>query len=152
MERALVLVEDSDRHRELLREAGELAEGVGAELLLLSAMTEEEYENDIETIEAIANVENIGFGRETMMDAAKSLARTLAEGEFEGLDVDYEVLGEVVDEDGHDDAVLRIAEDRDCDHIFVTGRRRSPTGKAIFGDVAQSVILNYDGPVTVLTG
>lgn len=152
MERALVVVDESDRHRELLREAGELAAGVGAELVLLSATTEEEYENDLETIEAVANVENIGFGRETIVDAAKSLAKAIAQDELDDLDVEYDVVGEVVDENGHADAALRLAADRDCDHIFVAGRQRSPTGKAIFGDVAQSVILNFDGPVTVLTG
>jgi len=35
--------------------------------------------------------------------------------------------------------------------VFVRGRRRSPTGKAVFGDTAQAVILNFDGFVTVAT-
>lgn len=152
MERALVTVDDSDRHRELLREAGDLAAGVGADLILLSSMTEAEYEKDIDTIEAIANVENIGFGRETMVDAARSLAESVATDELADIDVEYEVIGEIVEGDEHADAALRVAEERDCDHIFVAGRRRSPTGKALFGDDAQSIILNFDGPVTVLTG
>lgn len=152
MKRALVIVEDSDRHRELLREAGELAAGVGAELVLLSVLTEDEFESDLKTYETIANVENVGFGQETIIDTAESFARSLATEVFEGLDVEYEAVGKIVDDDGHADAIIRTAENRDCDHVFVTGRRRSPAGKAIFGDVAQAIILNYDGPVTVLTG
>lgn len=47
-----------------------------------------------------------------------------------------------------DDAILSAADRLNCDHIFLVGRKRSPTGKAIFGDVAQRVLLNFDGLVT----
>ncbi|MFC6907201.1 universal stress protein [Halalkalicoccus tibetensis] len=47
------------------------------------------------------------------------------------------------------DIILTEANKRNCDHIFVTGEKRSPTGKAVFGDTAQSIILNFEGPVTV---
>jgi nucleotide-binding universal stress UspA family protein len=46
--------------------------------------------------------------------------------------------------------VLAEARHRGCDHVFVTGRKRSPAGKAIFGDVAQRIVLEFDGAVTVL--
>lgn len=48
------------------------------------------------------------------------------------------------------DTVLAEARHRGCDHVFVTGRKRSPAGKAIFGDVAQRIVLEFDGAVTVL--
>ncbi|WP_227376068.1 universal stress protein [Haladaptatus halobius] len=47
------------------------------------------------------------------------------------------------------DIILDVAEERDVNCICVGGRRRSPAGKALFGSVAQSVILNAERPVLV---
>ncbi|MHB9286474.1 universal stress protein [Halobacteriales archaeon Cl-PHB] len=46
-------------------------------------------------------------------------------------------------------AILKVAEEHDADQIVIAGRKRTPTGKAIFGSVTQSVILDGDIPVLV---
>lgn len=50
------------------------------------------------------------------------------------------------------DNILRAADEHDVDSIVLGGRKRSPAGKAIFGSVTQSVILNTDRPVVVTGG
>ncbi|MFB6106635.1 MAG: universal stress protein [Halobacteriaceae archaeon] len=50
------------------------------------------------------------------------------------------------------DGVLEVAADEDVDEIVVAGRKRSPARKAVLGSVAQSVVLNADRPVTVVSG
>ena len=47
------------------------------------------------------------------------------------------------------EAILREAEDEDADMICVAGRKRTPTGKVLFGSVTQAVILDTDRPVLV---
>ncbi|XVH31603.1 universal stress protein [Haloferacaceae archaeon DSL9] len=48
------------------------------------------------------------------------------------------------------DAILAVADDVEADSIVIGGRKRSPTGKALFGSVTQDVILQSDRPVTVI--
>ncbi len=47
------------------------------------------------------------------------------------------------------DEILKHAEEYDVDQICVGGRKRSPTGKALFGSVTQDVILGTNRPVLV---
>lgn len=49
------------------------------------------------------------------------------------------------------DQVVDYARDNDVDLICVGGRKRSPTGKALFGSVSQEVMLSTDCPVLFST-
>jgi len=55
--------------------------------------------------------------------------------------VHYEASGDPSDE------LLAAATDIDADAICVSGRKRRPTGKAVFGSVIQDIILGADRPV-----
>lgn len=50
------------------------------------------------------------------------------------------------------EGILELADKIDADHIVLGGRKRSPTGKMLFGSVTQSIILGTDLPVTVTGG
>ncbi|MEF8814333.1 MAG: universal stress protein [Halovenus sp.] len=47
------------------------------------------------------------------------------------------------------EAIIEVADEIDADRIVISGRKRSPVGKVLFGSVTQSVLLASDVPVTV---
>lgn len=146
MKRALAVVEGTDATKEIVRQAGEFTDAVGAELLLLHVTSEEEFADRAEALASIPDVTaqyNVEQAAEGAREFAADVGREVlgADGYFEAVGK----LGETKEE------VLSVAAERDCDHIFISGPERSPTGKALFGDTAQQVILEFDGPVTVLT-
>jgi nucleotide-binding universal stress UspA family protein len=64
-----------------------------------------------------------------------------------------DVETEVAERSGEPAAtILDFAESEAADCVCVGGRTRSPAGKAIFGSVSQSVILQADRPVLVTGG
>jgi nucleotide-binding universal stress UspA family protein len=62
--------------------------------------------------------------------------------------VDYRVRG-VVQEESPSSAILSVADDEDVDRIYMYSRKRSPTGKAVFGSELQDVLLDATVPVVV---
>lgn len=147
MDRALVVTEPSEHAKRLTREAGELAAGVGAELVVVHVTTDEEYESNLDQLRQVTG-QSDAFGVGRARDGARQFAANVAHDVLADLDVEYDPVGVVGDKR---DKILDLAQQRACDYIFLTGKDRSPTGKAIFGDTAQSVILNFDGTVVVHT-
>ncbi|TYL37728.1 universal stress protein [Natronococcus pandeyae] len=63
-----------------------------------------------------------------------------------GVDYEYyETSGEPASE------LIAAADEHDVDLICLSGRKRTPTGKVIFGSVTQSVILGTDRPVVTVS-
>ncbi|GAB3686636.1 universal stress protein [Salinarchaeum chitinilyticum] len=151
MERPLVVTDPSDRAPELIREAGELAAAQDAPLRVLTVVSDSEFENDSAVMDSIAAVEG-----ETYEMSAAEYAKTVAQNAISDLlsdiDVEAEPLGRAVKNDEkRASTILDVANDSSCDYIFLIGQRRRPTGKAVFGDTAQQVILNFDDYVVTAT-
>lgn len=153
MERALFVAQkETPATDELLREAGELAAGVDAELILLHVMEEETYQKRSEAREGVeAPTRRLlqlgGYPLTQAADEAKWMAERLGLSALDDLELEWMALGTVGREA---EAILEVAREFDCDHIFTIGKRRSPSGKAIFGDLAQKLVLDFEGPVTIL--
>lgn len=53
-------------------------------------------------------------------------------------------------EDSLSRTILDVGNQVDADRMYLYGRRRNPTGKAVFGSVVQKVILESSVPVTIV--
>lgn len=147
MEHALVVIDTSEGSKNLVEEAGELAAGVNAKLTLLHVTTEETYADrrvDMESITESTEAYSISQAEA----GAKNFAADIGREMFDGMDVEWEARGAIGE---YADTTLSEAYSLGCDHVFISGTKRSPTGKALFGDHTQQVILNFSGPVTVMT-
>ncbi|QLG62393.1 universal stress protein [Halorarum salinum] len=147
MEHALAVVGPTESAKKLVREAGELAAGVGARLTLIHVTDEEEYDDRREELARVTGAGS-AYSVGQAVEGARSYAADVGREVLEDIDVEYDAVGSVGD---RAETVLTEAERRGCDHIFITGDKRSPTGKALFGDDTQRVVLDATVPVTVVT-
>ncbi|GGN20421.1 universal stress protein [Halarchaeum nitratireducens] len=151
MQRGLIVVEETPAHADLLREAEEHARGADAPLTVMTFATERDVGEGVEKFEALGGVEGITYDdEEEFIDAAEDALSEYVERVLGDTEISYDVVVEVID-GGYGTATLAAADDHGADHVFITGRRRSPTGKAIFGDWIQRVLLGFGGFVTVQT-
>ena len=148
VDRILAVVDITDAAKDLVREAGTLAEGMDAELVLIHVTTQEAYSARRGAMETLPDT-TASYTQDDAREGATQFARDIGDEVLAGLDVEYEAVGALGDVATE---VLRVAEERDCDYVFLTGRQRSPAGKALFGDTTQRVVLGFDGYVTVTTG
>lgn len=148
MERALVVIDPDEVAEELLVEAGDCVRGTDADVILLATMSEESYERDVDTLNQIGQVENRTYRNDAPLKGIERYATDLARTTLDD-DTEYTPVSRLVDEDEEAETILEVAEEYECDHIFLSGRKRSPTGKALFGDRTQAVLLNADAYVTV---
>lgn len=147
MDQILAVVEPTDTAKELLNEVGAIAEAVDADLLLIHVTTALEYSTRRKERESPLSRSET-YTREEAQEGATQLARDIGREILSEFDVEYEAAGYLGD---RAEKTIEAAEQHNCDHIFLTGRQRSPAGKALFGDATQKVVLNFDGRVTVST-
>lgn len=128
---------DADRLEALAAAVTEVAEPTGARVVLLHVFGEDDFENVRDQLgQSEPNPTAAARRQKTVRDLTDA---------FDDASVQYDVRGRVGE---RADAIVAEAEDVAADRVFVAGRARSPTGKAVFGSTAQSVMLTAPCPTT----
>ena len=142
MQRALVVVDPVPEMERLLELAAEYADCADAELVLFHVTDEQAGEQTRRKMAAFVGGDH---RYEPSVDDNQRFAADVGTAFLD--DVPFEASGAVGDPPGR---ILAAAADSDSDHVFMTGRKRSPTGKAVFGDTTQAVLLGASCPVTLV--
>ena len=148
MDRGLFVVTDaSETEAQLLKDAAGVSTCSNAPLVVLRLLTPEDIEL-VEDVELTSDIDRQGY--EDPVD--RQFEERTDAFVREALD-DAAVVSEIPvraePEGDRASAILDTAEEYDCDHVFLVGQGRSPTGKALFGDLTQEVVLNFDGTITL---
>ena len=153
-------------HQDRVVEVGyDLASTYGDELVVLHVMTDDQFaglsEGDISSRVAVPSEEESQLayvsGEETVSEY------NIEDAETDSADVARDCMEGTLD--GHDRATVTArgrvgdpateivdeAERTDARFVVVGGRQRTPVGKAVFGSVSQSVILDSTRPVVTIT-
>lgn len=131
---------DEERAERLADAVAEVAGPTGATVVLAHVFTDDEYDTVLDRLDFDPDGEVSPDEVATRHATIREIASLL-----DAAGVDYETRGAVGE---HGETIVSLATDVSADRVVVGGRRRSPTGKAVFGSVAQEVMLSSPCPVT----
>lgn len=130
-------VDRSEHAKQIVKEAEKLAKRFDDELHILHILSRSEFRE--------LQRENIERNDEAIdMESIREFAAKQAEEAAENINYPYETIGRVGDASSD---VVSYAKKHKARYIVIGGRKRSPAGKAVFGSVAQSILLNAESPV-----
>lgn len=136
----IAAIDRSDRAPAIIEEAKRLGEVFDEPVEVVHVLTRDEFvslerTNVSETGDTIPTQEVVEIAAEI---AAEAIDRSDVEATPVGL------LGDPAEE------VVDYAADKQASYLVAAGRKRSPVGKALFGSVVQSILLNASCPVVSL--
>ncbi|WP_394743200.1 universal stress protein [Natronococcus roseus] len=135
----IAAVDRSDRSADVVREAETLAAKFDEPLHIVHALTRSELVDLGRSAQA---------GESSDKDRIRDVAADIADEAASGLSMPYETVG-LVGEPAS--AILDYAETQETRYLVVGPRKRSPAGKALFGSVAQSLLLDSEYPLVTIT-
>ncbi|WP_049891171.1 universal stress protein [Natrinema versiforme] len=132
-------VDDEERSKAVVKEAATLADRFDEPLHVVSVYEESEHDHLLN--------EKVNIDEKPTDEDRKESARTVAERASEGISREREVIGRT---GNTAEEILNYATEVDSRYIVLGGRKRSPVGKALFGSVTQSILLDADRPVVAV--
>jgi len=139
MHHALLPVEnDVDRMDSVVACAAPILEALEPSVTLYHVFTEDRYSTLLDGMDVDSmDPDTLAKRNEAVQEVA---ARLREDG------VSADIRGSVGDPASE---IASYVESNDVDHVFLGGRRRSSTHKALFGSVSQQTLMSVDVPCTI---
>lgn len=142
----LAAIDATDEHDPVIETGYDLASAYDTDLHVLHVVTQEDFESRKRDVERVDGFQ--GYSKSQRADAAANVANKVVVGTLDDPDFDrVSTVGRVGDPV---ESILDVADEVDAQYVVVGGRERSPTGKALFGSTAQSVLLKSNRPVVTV--
>jgi nucleotide-binding universal stress UspA family protein len=140
IENVLIAIGEERMHVDGVTEhAVEIASALGAAVTLLRVYPKAEFEKRLEEFEYdSADPTDIAKRNSQVREAAHIVREA---------DLDLAIAGAVGSPAAE---VVSYVEDHGIDHVFIGGRKHSPTGKAILRSTSQQILLGLSVPCTVV--
>lgn len=139
----LAAIDENERSRQVVEIAYDLALAYDDELIALHVVPNETFESHRESLQAVPGFEDFSVSQQA--SSAREIARRFVRHSLDDVDWDrVEVRGRV---GSVTEKILAEATAVEPRYLVISGRRRSPTGKAIFGNTAQDILLSAECPV-----
>ncbi|WP_129115484.1 universal stress protein [Halegenticoccus tardaugens] len=133
-------VDRSDQATAIIEQAGQLGAAFEEPVHVVHVLTRKEFVSLERT-----NVTKSGSA--VPIEEIEAIAEEIAAEAIEDAGADADAIG-LVGKPAEE--IVTYAETVDADYVVVGGRKRSPVGKALFGSVAQSVILSAESPIVMV--
>lgn len=133
----IAAVDRSERTDEIVEQGRKLARAFDTELRVIHVLDPSE----------LRKLERVTFektGEAVEMERVKEEAANISREASQDIAPGAEAVGLVGDPA---QAIVDYVQDQAPEYVVIGGRKRSPVGKAFFGSVTQSVLLNVDEPV-----
>lgn len=144
MSSILVLMRNDQPDERLLEIANRHIRGTDTSAVVCRVYDEDRYQSEIQqNVRSGNDIESVDQLEATAEETAQTIATSVFDDENTVIPIG--LAGDLPND------VLELANEYGCTQIFLSGRKRSPVGKAFFGDIAQQILLEFDGPVTIMT-
>jgi nucleotide-binding universal stress UspA family protein len=133
----LAAIDRSNKATTVLQEADKLAQSFDEEIHILHVLSRSEF-MDLErtSVNETGDAVSMQRVRQIAKDHAAEMAKEVSSPSS--------AVGRMGNPSKE---VLKYADEQDARYIVISGRKRSPTGKAFFGSVSQPILLNATCPV-----
>lgn len=136
----IAAVDGSERTDRIVEHGRKLAHAFDTELRVIHVLDPSE----------LRELERVTFektGEAVEMERVKEEAANISRENSQDIAPGAEAVGLVGDPA---QTITDYVEEQDAEYVVIGGRKRSPVGKALFGSVTQSVLLNVEKPVVTV--